>query len=248
MFIPVSNMIGIIPYTFTVASHLIVTAALALLVFFTVLIYGFYKNGLKFFKLFVPGGIPIYILPLVVFIEMFSFFLRPISHRVRLFANMLAGHIALAVFAGFVPLLARPRHCSAVSAPCCRWLVTGADRARTAGRIPAGLRVRDPHLHLSQRRHPSGTLNGPGISTKPLQGAINGSDSSEYIGAGIACIGMGGAGVGVGIIFGNYLAAAVRNPSAAQGQFGNLIFGFAVTEALGIFSLLVALLLLFVQL
>ena len=68
------------------------------------------------------------------------------------------------------------------------------------------------------------------------------------IGAGIACIGMGGAGAGVGIIFGNYLAAAVRNPSAAQGQFGNLIFGFAVTEALGIFSLLIALLLLFVPL
>ena len=64
-----------------------------------------------------------------------------------------------------------------------------------------------------------------------------------YIGAGIACIGMGG--VGGGTIFGNYLAAALRNPSAAQGQFGNLIFGFAVTEALGIFSLLIALLLLF---
>ena len=71
--------------------------------------------------------------------------------------------------------------------------------------------------------------------------------AAKYIGAGIACIGMGGAGVGVGIIFGNYLAAAVRNPSAAQGQFGNLIFGFAVTEALGIFSLLIALLLLFVR-
>ena len=67
--------------------------------------------------------------------------------------------------------------------------------------------------------------------------------AAKLIGAGIACIGMGGAGVGVGIIFGNYLAAAVRNPSAAQGQFGNLIFGFAVTEALGIFSLLIALLL-----
>ena len=67
----------------------------------------------------------------------------------------------------------------------------------------------------------------------------------NIIGAGIACIGMGGAGVGVGIIFGNYLAAAIRNPSAAQGQFGNLIFGFAITEALGIFSLLIALLLLF---
>jgi F-type H+-transporting ATPase subunit a len=106
MFIAVSNLIGIIPYTFTVASHIIVTAALALLVFFIVLIYGFYKNGLKFFKLFVPSGIPVFILPLVVFIEVFSFFLRPVSHSVRLFANMLAGHIALKVFASFVPLLA----------------------------------------------------------------------------------------------------------------------------------------------
>ena len=69
--------------------------------------------------------------------------------------------------------------------------------------------------------------------------------AAKMIGAGIACIGMGGAGVGVGTIFGHYLAAALRNPSAAQGQFGNLIFGFAVTEALGIFSLLIALLLLF---
>jgi F-type H+-transporting ATPase subunit a len=106
MFVAVSNLVGIIPYTFTVSSHLIITAALAFLVFFTVLIYGFYKNGLKFFKLFVPSGIPIFILPLVVFIEVFSFFLRPISHSVRLFANMLAGHIALKVFASFIPLLA----------------------------------------------------------------------------------------------------------------------------------------------
>jgi F-type H+-transporting ATPase subunit a len=98
MFICVSNLVGIIPYAFTVSSHLIVTAALALLVFFTVLIYGLYKNGIKFFKIFVPSGIPIFILPLVVFIEVFSFFLRPISHSVRLFANMLAGHIALKVF------------------------------------------------------------------------------------------------------------------------------------------------------
>jgi F-type H+-transporting ATPase subunit a len=105
MFICVSNLVGIIPYAFTVSSHIIVTAAMALLVFFTVLIYGFYKNGLKFFKIFVPSGIPIFILPLVVFIEIFSFFLRPVSHSVRLFANMLAGHIALKVFAGFVALL-----------------------------------------------------------------------------------------------------------------------------------------------
>jgi len=105
MFICVSNLVGVIPYTFTLSSHIIFTASLALLVFFTVLIYGFYKNGLKFFKIFVPSGIPIFILPLVVFIEVFSFFLRPVSHSVRLFANMLAGHIALKVFAGFVALL-----------------------------------------------------------------------------------------------------------------------------------------------
>jgi F-type H+-transporting ATPase subunit a len=105
MFVCVSNLVGVIPYSFTISSHIIVTLTLALLVFFTVMIYGFYKNGLKFLKIFVPSGIPIFILPLVVFIEIFSFFLRPISHSVRLFANMLAGHIALKVFAGFVAML-----------------------------------------------------------------------------------------------------------------------------------------------
>ncbi|HYD88991.1 MAG TPA: F0F1 ATP synthase subunit C [Vitreimonas sp.] len=70
--------------------------------------------------------------------------------------------------------------------------------------------------------------------------------AAAYIGAGLACLGMLGAAIGVGIIFGNFLSGAMRNPSAAPGQFGNLIFGFAVTEALGIFSLLIAILLLFV--
>src|SRR4029079_3400497 len=105
MFICVSNLIGIIPYTFTVSSHIIVTAALALLVFFTVLIYGVAKNGLKFFSIFVPHGVPGYILPLVMFSEIRALFLRPVSHTMRLFANMLAGHIALKVFAGFVAML-----------------------------------------------------------------------------------------------------------------------------------------------
>ena len=105
MLICVSNLIGIIPYTFTISSHIIVTVALALLVFFIVLIYGIYKNGLKFFSIFVPSGVPGYILPLVMFIEVLSFLLRPVSHSVRLFANMLAGHIALKVFAGFVAML-----------------------------------------------------------------------------------------------------------------------------------------------
>jgi F-type H+-transporting ATPase subunit a len=105
MFILVLNVMGIIPYTFTVTSHLIITVALALLVFFTVLVYGFWKHGLHFFKLFVPSGIPIYILPLVTFIEVLSFLSRPVSHSVRLFANMLAGHITLKVFGGFVTML-----------------------------------------------------------------------------------------------------------------------------------------------
>jgi len=106
MFICISNLIGIVPYTFTVSSHIIVTAALAILVWCTVLIYGLYKNGLKFFSIFVPSGVPIYILPLVMFIEILSFFfVRPVSHALRLFANMLAGHIALKVFAGFVAML-----------------------------------------------------------------------------------------------------------------------------------------------
>ena len=105
MFILVLNVMGIIPYTFTVTSHIIITVALALLVFFTVLVYGFWKHGVRFLKLFVPSGIPIYILPLVSFIEVLSFLSRPVSHSVRLFANMLAGHITLKVFGGFVTML-----------------------------------------------------------------------------------------------------------------------------------------------
>lgn len=105
MFILVANLIGIIPYTFSITSHIIVTAAFALLVFFTVLIYGLYRNGPRFFRIFVPSGVPAYILPLIVSIEIISFLSRPLSHSVRLFANMLAGHITLNVFAGFVAML-----------------------------------------------------------------------------------------------------------------------------------------------
>jgi F-type H+-transporting ATPase subunit a len=105
IFIFVCNMLGMIPGAFTVTSHIVVTAALAALVFLTVLVVGFAKNGLHFFKLFVPSGVPIYILPLVTLIEIISFLSRPVSHSVRLFANMLAGHITLKVFGGFVVML-----------------------------------------------------------------------------------------------------------------------------------------------
>jgi F-type H+-transporting ATPase subunit a len=105
MFVLLLNLFGLIPYGFTVTSHIIITAALALMVFFTVLSYGLIRHGFHFFKLFIPKGVPIYILPMIVAIEILSFISRPISHSVRLFANMLAGHIALKVFAGFIILL-----------------------------------------------------------------------------------------------------------------------------------------------
>jgi F-type H+-transporting ATPase subunit a len=104
-FVLVLNTFGNIPGLFAVTSHIIITVFLALVVFFTVVIYGFYKNGLRFLKLFVPSGVPVYILPLIVAIEVLSFFSRPVPHSVRLFANVLAGHITLKVFAGFVAML-----------------------------------------------------------------------------------------------------------------------------------------------
>jgi F-type H+-transporting ATPase subunit a len=102
MFLLVGNLIGMFPYFPTIASQIVITVALALVVFFMVMIAGFIRHGLHFFKRFVPSGIPIAILPLVVAIEIISFFTRPVSHSVRLFANMLAGHITIKVFAGFV--------------------------------------------------------------------------------------------------------------------------------------------------
>jgi F-type H+-transporting ATPase subunit a len=94
-----------VPVLFTVTSHIIITFALAMLVITVVIVYGLWKNGFGFFKLFVPAGVPWYVLPIVVPIEIVSFMSRPISLSVRLFANMLAGHITLKVFAGFVVTL-----------------------------------------------------------------------------------------------------------------------------------------------
>jgi F-type H+-transporting ATPase subunit a len=105
MFILTVNLIGMIPYMFTVTTHIVITVSLAMLVFLTVIFYGLWKHGLHFFKLFVPSGVPWYVLPIVVPIEVMSFLSRPVSHSVRLFANMLAGHITLKVFAGFITML-----------------------------------------------------------------------------------------------------------------------------------------------
>jgi F-type H+-transporting ATPase subunit a len=105
MFVVFSNVIGIIPYTFTVTSQIIVTFALAGLVILTVLIYGLVRHGAHFLHLFAPSGVSPALLPFIVLIEVISFISRPISLSVRLFANMLAGHITLKVFGAFVALL-----------------------------------------------------------------------------------------------------------------------------------------------
>ena len=105
MFVLIINLIGLPAYTFEVTAQIVITAALALLVFFTVVIVGLKEHGLHFFKLFVPPGVHWLMLLFVVPIEIISFLTRPLSHSVRLFANMLAGHIMLSVFGGFTVML-----------------------------------------------------------------------------------------------------------------------------------------------
>jgi len=102
MFVLALNLLGLLPYSFTVTSHIIVTFALAAMVWLIVTAIGFVNHGPGFLKLFVPSGVPFWLLPVIVIIEVISYLIRPISHSVRLFANMMAGHAMLKVFAGFV--------------------------------------------------------------------------------------------------------------------------------------------------
>jgi len=104
-FILFANLIGMVPYAFTTTSHIIVTGALSLTVILTVIIVGLLKNGLGFFKLFAPSGAPWYIYIILTPIEIISFLARPLTLALRLFANMLAGHIMLKLFAGFTVAL-----------------------------------------------------------------------------------------------------------------------------------------------
>jgi F-type H+-transporting ATPase subunit a len=102
IFILTLNLLGLIPHSFTVTSHIIVTFAFAAMVWITVTVLGFVRHGAGFLRLFVPSGIPIWLMPVIIPIELISYLIRPISHSVRLFANMMAGHTMLKVFAGFV--------------------------------------------------------------------------------------------------------------------------------------------------
>ena len=102
MFILFMNLFGLIPYSFTPTSHIIVTFFMALCVFIVVTIVGFVRHGMHFFSFFVPSGLPKAVIPLIVVIEVISYLSRPISLSVRLFANMMAGHTMMKVFASFV--------------------------------------------------------------------------------------------------------------------------------------------------
>jgi F-type H+-transporting ATPase subunit a len=95
------NMLGLIPWSFTYTSHLIVTGALALMIFLMVMVIGIFRHGTHFLHLFVPPGVPMWLFPLIIPIEILSFLVRPVTLSVRLFANMMAGHLVLKVFAGF---------------------------------------------------------------------------------------------------------------------------------------------------
>lgn len=105
LFVLFSNLAGLIPYSFTVTSQIVVTFAFAAIIITTVLVYGFYRNGMHFLHLFVPSGLHPALTVFVTLIEIISFLSRPVSLSVRLFANMLAGHITLKVFGGFVTML-----------------------------------------------------------------------------------------------------------------------------------------------
>lgn len=102
MFILFANMLGLMPYSFTITSHIIVTMVLAMVVFIGVTVVGIVRHGFKFFSFFVPSGVPMAVMPLMIPIEIISYLSRPVSLSVRLFANMTAGHIMMKVFAGFV--------------------------------------------------------------------------------------------------------------------------------------------------
>ena len=101
LFVLFANLLGMLPYSFTITSHIVVTFALALMVFLTVTFIGLKKHGLKFFTLFYPEGVPLAVAPLVIPIEIIAYLIRPITLSIRLFANMMAGHIVLKLFAGF---------------------------------------------------------------------------------------------------------------------------------------------------
>ena len=171
---------------------------------------------------------------------MISFLTRPVSLSVRLFANMLAGHTMLAVFASFVVALGAAGGI----------LSAAVHRADAPDR-----RIMRWKCWSRSCKPMSSPFSPASISTKRFTSTINTERTREsfdmdlhaakMIGAGLACIALVGAGIGIGIVFGSYLSGALRNPGAAATQTTNLLLGFALCEATGLFGLVIALIILF---
>jgi len=152
MFILAANMLGLVPSSFTTTSHIAVTAVLAAGVFLTVTLVGFIKSGAGFLSLFWVSSAPLPLRPILALIELISYFVRPVSHSIRLAGNLMAGHAVLKVFAGFAGADHRG----------------GGDlRARGAGRRDPGLRLHHPHLRLPERRAASASLRVRAILPDP---------------------------------------------------------------------------------
>ena len=150
-FILVGNYIGLIPGSFTFTSEIAVTAALAIMVFVVAVIVSLASQGFGFFTHFMPEGAPIAMAPLLVPIEILTFLSRPVSLSIRLFANMVAGHVMFEMFAAFTIMLGGIHLIGPLLGVAPLNRQHGADGARTAGRRVAGLCIRHPHLHLSAR-------------------------------------------------------------------------------------------------
>src|SRR5262249_14918285 len=185
------------------------------------------------------SGVPVFLLPLIVVIEIISYLTRPISLAIRLFANMMAGHTMLKVFAGFVVslgLLAGWAPLAFVVALTGLELLIAFLQAYVFA-ILSCISLNDalnPHAHCFFF-----PLKQEGLTSMD-------ANAAKLIGAGLAPTPLAGVGVGIGQIFGSYISGSLRNPAAAPKVFGNVLLGFALTEAVALYALVIAMLLLFV--
>ena len=243
MFIVCANFLGLIPTSFTPTSHFAVTVVLALAVFLTVTILGFVKNGAAFLGLFWVSSAPLPLRPVLAIIELISYFVRPVSHSIRLAGNVMAGHAVIKVFAGFAAItVISPVSVVAITAMyglevlvsfIQAYVFTISDMRVSERRIASVSLIRaiytpvpNTQLPIVRRIHMEGELAHIGRR----------SGSNRF---------RRSRNRGWQTFAGNYLAGALRNPSAAASQTATLFIGIAFAEALGIFSFLVALLLMF---
>jgi F0F1-type ATP synthase membrane subunit c/vacuolar-type H+-ATPase subunit K len=226
-----------IPFTTVTSNHR--HFAMALVVFIGVTVIGFSRHGLGYLKLFVPAGVPMALLPLLAVIEVLSYLIRPVSLSVRVVREhdgrphhaegVRRLVVMLGVLGGWAPLA----------------FVVALTGLEFGIAVLQALRLHHPDLHLSERCGPHASLSATRYP-KRRTSTTGPEAAAKLIGAGLATIALAGVGVGIGNIFGSFVSGALRNPAAAPKVFGNVLLGFALTEAIALFALLIALLLLFV--